>query len=154
MYRVGVVGFGMAGATAAYLLARDGHRVTLLERAPRNLGPVGAGDIAPVLGAGRCCGGSACSIGYWRMPPRSKELYARHARGGRTLVNNRFPISPPKLRAYGVHRGVHLHASCPNWCVAADGRAAGVRDRGPRGQGRRRDACSMRAAGGTGRSIS
>ncbi|MBY0460251.1 MAG: FAD-dependent oxidoreductase, partial [Gemmataceae bacterium] len=33
-FRVGVVGFGVAGATTAYLLARGGHRVTLLERAP------------------------------------------------------------------------------------------------------------------------
>ncbi|WP_204249649.1 FAD-dependent oxidoreductase [Gemmata sp. SH-PL17] len=29
-FRVGIVGFGIAGATTAYLLARDGHSVTLL----------------------------------------------------------------------------------------------------------------------------
>ena len=29
-YRVGVVGLGVAGATAAYLLAGDGHHVTLI----------------------------------------------------------------------------------------------------------------------------
>ena len=40
-YHVAVVGFGMAGATTAYLLARDGHRVTLFERAPEVL-PVAA----------------------------------------------------------------------------------------------------------------
>ena len=43
-YRVGVVGLGVAGATTAYLLARDGCDVTLLERAdqPR---PIGAGVL-------------------------------------------------------------------------------------------------------------
>src|SRR5689334_11483650 len=41
-YRVGVVGFGIAGSAAAYLLAKAGHSVTLLERASE-LAPVGAG---------------------------------------------------------------------------------------------------------------
>jgi 2-polyprenyl-6-methoxyphenol hydroxylase-like FAD-dependent oxidoreductase len=35
-----------------------------------------------------------------------EELYARHARGGQTLINNRFPDLSPETRAYGVHRGV------------------------------------------------
>jgi 2-polyprenyl-6-methoxyphenol hydroxylase-like FAD-dependent oxidoreductase len=42
--RIAVVGFGVAGATAAALLAEQGHEVTLFERAPV-LEPVGAGVL-------------------------------------------------------------------------------------------------------------
>ncbi len=43
-YRVGIVGYGVAGATSAYLLAKAGHVVTLFERSPK-VGPVGAGVL-------------------------------------------------------------------------------------------------------------
>src|SRR5712691_10882773 len=43
-YRVGIIGLGVAGATAAHLLAKAGHVVTLFERAQR-VGPVGAGVL-------------------------------------------------------------------------------------------------------------
>jgi len=49
MYRIGVVGCGVAGTTSAYLLARDGHQITLLERAPK-LGPIGAGILLQCSG--------------------------------------------------------------------------------------------------------
>ena len=42
MFRIAVVGAGIAGTAAALSLARAGHRVELFERAPV-LGPVGAG---------------------------------------------------------------------------------------------------------------
>ena len=48
-YRVGVVGFGIAGAATAYLLARGGHSVTLLERAS-HVGPIGAGLLLQPAG--------------------------------------------------------------------------------------------------------
>src|SRR5262245_38297530 len=48
-FRVGVVGFGVSGATTAYLLARDGHRVTLVERATE-VGPIGAGVLLQCSG--------------------------------------------------------------------------------------------------------
>ena len=103
MYRVGVVGCGVAGTAAAYLLARDGHRVTLLERAP-DLGPVGAGVLLQ-------CSGQAV-LGRLGVLDRVvahaspiDELYARHASGG-TLIRNRYPEYAPGATAYGVHRGV------------------------------------------------
>ena len=48
-FRVGVVGFGVAGAATAYLLARDGHAVTLIERAA-TVGPIGAGVLLQMSG--------------------------------------------------------------------------------------------------------
>ena len=46
---IGVVGAGTAGAAAALLLARDGHRVTLFERVPEPM-PVGAGILLQPTG--------------------------------------------------------------------------------------------------------
>src|SRR5687768_7348453 len=42
--RIALVGFGVAGATAATLLADQGHDVTIFEQAPA-LEPVGAGVL-------------------------------------------------------------------------------------------------------------
>jgi len=48
-YRVGVVGCGSAGPTVSALLARQGHEVTLFERAPELL-PVGTGFVIQPTG--------------------------------------------------------------------------------------------------------
>lgn len=106
-YRVAVVGFGMAGATTSYLLAKDGHRVTLLERA-NPVGAVGAGVLL------QCSGQQVLRhLGVLdRVAARAapiEELFARHLTGG-TLVNNRYPDYEPGCRAYGVHRGVLFNA--------------------------------------------
>jgi 2-polyprenyl-6-methoxyphenol hydroxylase-like FAD-dependent oxidoreductase len=102
-YRVGVVGLGMAGATAGYLLARDGCRVTLLEQAdePR---PIGAGvllqrsgqEVLPRLGVLEKVTARAAPL---------DELHARHV-SGKTLIRTRFGDLEPGCQAYGVHRGV------------------------------------------------
>lgn len=103
-FRVGVVGFGVAGAAAAHLLAAAGHEVALLERAPA-VEPVGAGVLLQ-------CSGQAVlkRLGLLdRVLARAApidELWARHARGGRTLVRNVYAKGDPGWRAYGVHRGV------------------------------------------------
>lgn len=47
--RIGIVGYGTAGQTAALLLTRDGHRVDVFEQAPA-LGPVGAGFLLQPTG--------------------------------------------------------------------------------------------------------
>ena len=83
MYRVGVVGFGMAGAVAAYLLARDGHRVTLLERVLN--WARSCGDFASVFGAGGLAAAGGSRSGSWPMPRRSKSfLRGTLAAGGRS----------------------------------------------------------------------
>lgn len=46
---IAIVGYGTAGQAAAVLLARDGHRVQVFERAPV-LGPVGAGFLLQPTG--------------------------------------------------------------------------------------------------------
>jgi len=107
MYRVGIVGCGVAGTTAAYLLARDGHQITLLERAPK-LGPIGAGILLQ-------CSGQAV-LRYLGILDRVLkhaaplvELYARHTSGG-TLIRTRFDDFALGTRSYGVHRGVLFNA--------------------------------------------
>ena len=47
--RIAIVGFGSAGAASAILLARDGHAVSLFERAPEN-SPIGAGFLLQPTG--------------------------------------------------------------------------------------------------------
>lgn len=103
-YRVGIVGFGVAGATCAHLLAADGHAVTLIERAPA-VEPIGAGVLLQ-------CSGQAVlkHLGLLdRVLARAApvdELWARQAKSGRTLVRNVYANYEPGWRAYGVHRGV------------------------------------------------
>ena len=46
---IAIVGYGTAGQAAALLLARDGHRVEVFERAPEP-GPVGAGFLLQPTG--------------------------------------------------------------------------------------------------------
>ena len=46
---IAIIGYGTAGQAAALLLARDGHRVEVFERAPE-LGPVGAGFLLQPTG--------------------------------------------------------------------------------------------------------
>jgi 2-polyprenyl-6-methoxyphenol hydroxylase-like FAD-dependent oxidoreductase len=107
MYRVGVVGCGVAGTTAAYLLARDGHRVTLLERAAE-LGPLGAGILLQCSGQAVLKHLGILDRVLAHAAPLS-ELYARHATGG-TLIRTRFADFAPGARSYGVHRGILFKA--------------------------------------------
>src|SRR5437867_8150979 len=87
-FRVGVVGFGVAGATTAYLLARDGHAVTLIERAP-DVGPIGAGVLLQCSGQEVLRHLGVLDRVLAHAAP-VEELYARHAKSGRTLVCNRY----------------------------------------------------------------
>ncbi|MBY0232796.1 MAG: FAD-dependent monooxygenase, partial [Gemmataceae bacterium] len=106
-YRIGVVGLGVAGAAAAYLLARDGHEVTLLEQAPR-LGPMGAGVLLQASGQEVMRRlGVLDEVAAHAAP--IEELHARHWTGG-TLIRTRFGDLYDGCRAYGVHRGVLFNA--------------------------------------------
>ncbi len=102
-YRIGVVGFGMAGGLSAYLLARDGHEVTLLERADA-LGMVGAGVILQPSGQ-TVLRELGLLDGVLRRSAPLDQLYARHD-DGRFMITNRYADYDRSWRAYGVHRGV------------------------------------------------
>lgn len=102
-YRIAVVGFGMAGATSAYLLAKAGHAVTLFERAPI-VGAVGAGILLQMSGQAVLRHLGVLDQVLSHAAPID-ELHAVHV-GGRDLVRNRYGLYAVGCRAYGLHRGV------------------------------------------------
>lgn len=106
-YKIGIVGFGLAGGALAVRLARAGHEVTVFERAPQ-VGPVGAGLLLQPSG----------QLALQRLGlldaivAQSEPIYALHAfmaRGG-TLVHLRYVGVAPGCCGYGVHRGVLFEA--------------------------------------------
>jgi 2-polyprenyl-6-methoxyphenol hydroxylase-like FAD-dependent oxidoreductase len=102
-YRVGIVGLGVAGATSGYLLARDGHHVTVLEQAAE-VGPIGAGVLLQMSGQEVLRRLGVLDQVVARSAP-IESLDARHA-DGRPLIRNVYGLYEPGCRAYGVHRGV------------------------------------------------
>lgn len=107
VYRIAVVGFGMAGATSAYLLARAGHHVTLFERAPV-VGAVGAGILLQMSGQA-----ILRHLGILdRVLAHAAPIDELHAvqTDGSDLVRNRYGLYAEECRAYGLHRGVLFEA--------------------------------------------
>lgn len=99
--RTAVVGFGVAGSAAATLLARMGHDVTVLERAPEHQ-PPGAGLLlqpSGLLALARL--GVADEVVRDAEPIH--ELFAETS-AGRTLSRLRYADLEPGLHAYGVRR--------------------------------------------------
>jgi 2-polyprenyl-6-methoxyphenol hydroxylase-like FAD-dependent oxidoreductase len=102
-YNIGITGFGIAGGATAILLARAGHNVTLIERAPQ-VGPVGAGFLLQPSGQR-----VLKRMGLLdSIAANSEPLAGLHAfkAGGSTLVHLRYKGAGPNLHAYGVHRGL------------------------------------------------
>ncbi|MEQ9406964.1 MAG: NAD(P)/FAD-dependent oxidoreductase [Fuerstiella sp.] len=104
--QIAVAGCGIAGATAAMLLAQQGHRVTLFEQAPR-CGPVGAGILLQPAGQ-RLLAGLQLLEPLSRVSARIHSLHAQH-RTGRELVHLDYARlqapEGPELFGLGVHRG-------------------------------------------------
>jgi 2-polyprenyl-6-methoxyphenol hydroxylase-like FAD-dependent oxidoreductase len=101
-YRIGVVGFGVAGGAVSYLLAKAGHRVTLLERAPK-VGPVGAGVLLQPSGQAVLRKLGMLDAVVRRAEP-VHELHAVTHRG-RNLIRLPYGLLGKDVHAYGVHRG-------------------------------------------------
>lgn len=100
--RVGIVGAGVAGLAAAILLGRQGHRVSLIERAPA-LGPVGAGLLLHPSGQR-----ALAAMGLLEaVIARAEPIASIHARThhGRTLVRLEYSRLGSAVCGYGVHRG-------------------------------------------------
>lgn len=108
VYRVGVVGYGMIGSVVSYLLARDGHAVSLFERTPVVL-PVGAGILLQPSGQQVLKHLGLHDHVVAHSAPLD-ELHAVHA-DGRTLIRNRYTDFEPDMRSYGTHRGVLFDAA-------------------------------------------
>lgn len=100
--RVGIVGCGTAGPAAAILLAREGHRVTILERAPE-LHPVGAGLLLQPTGLA-----VLDRLGLLRellsLGSRIDRLDGR-TRSGRRVLNLAYGDLSPQHFGLGLHRG-------------------------------------------------
>jgi 2-polyprenyl-6-methoxyphenol hydroxylase-like FAD-dependent oxidoreductase len=100
-WRVGIIGCGVAGLASAVALSRAGHRVTLIERAPK-LVPVGAGLLLQPSGQL-----ALAHLGLLdQVIARAEPIEALHAwtHRGRTLVHLPYRKINPTLTGYGVHR--------------------------------------------------
>jgi 2-polyprenyl-6-methoxyphenol hydroxylase-like FAD-dependent oxidoreductase len=128
--RIAICGFGVAGGVLAVFLARAGHRVQLIERAPQ-VGPVGAGFLLQPAGQR-----VLAQLGLL------KSIVARSARierlqaitdTGRELTNLCYAGVTGGGCAYGVHRGVlfealHTAALDAGVEVVLDGEIVGVEE--------------------------
>jgi 2-polyprenyl-6-methoxyphenol hydroxylase-like FAD-dependent oxidoreductase len=99
---VGIVGCGVAGLSAALALARNGHRVTLLEKSDQ-VGPVGAGILLQPSGQMALARMGLLDQVVARAA-RIERLYAVTHRG-RSLINLSYSNGDKHLCAYGLHRG-------------------------------------------------
>lgn len=107
-YRVAVVGYGMIGSVASYLLTRDGHAVSLFERA-EEVTAVGAGILLQPSGQQVLKHlGILDRVAAHSAPLH--ELHAVHA-DGRTLIRNKYADYEPGMHSYGTHRGVLFEAA-------------------------------------------
>ncbi|EDY17337.1 monooxygenase FAD-binding [Chthoniobacter flavus Ellin428] len=101
--RIGICGFGVAGGALAVMLARDGHQVTLLERAPK-VGPVGAGFLLQPSGQQ-----ILAQLGLFETVARRSARIERleaFTETGRQLTDLRYGRLARGMCAYGVQRGV------------------------------------------------
>src|SRR5579871_1210394 len=101
-YRIGIVGFGIAGGAAACLLARLGHLVTIFERAPQ-VGPVGTGLLLQLSGQT-----VLHRLGLLeQVLATSEPLTGLHAclPNGRTIIRTRYAEATGAHCGYGVLRG-------------------------------------------------
>ncbi len=100
--RVAIAGLGIGGAALSIALARDGHEVTVYERAP-DPGPVGAGFLLQPSGQDVLAGLGLIeevTAGAWPI----RCFHAEFA-PGRTLSELRYDRRDPRTHALGVSRG-------------------------------------------------
>lgn len=113
--RIAIAGFGMGGATAAVTLARDGHDVTVFERAAEP-GPAGAGFLLQPSGQAVLAALDLLDdvrSGAWPI----RAFHAEHARG-RTLSLLRYDRRDSSAHALGVARG-RLFSTLERAAIAA-----------------------------------
>jgi 2-polyprenyl-6-methoxyphenol hydroxylase-like FAD-dependent oxidoreductase len=131
-HEVAIAGCGVAGLTAAMLLARQGHAVTLLEQSAE-VGPAGAGVLLQPSGQL-----VLKSLGLLdRVVARSEPIERVHAltHRGRMLVDLHYKTIAPGMRAYGLHRGdlfavLHAEANAAGARIVLNSRIARFHDDG------------------------
>ena len=109
--QIGIVGCGVAGLSAALALARDGHRITLLERSDQ-VGPAGAGILLQPSGQL-----ALARLGLLDQATakaaRIERLFAVTHRG-RTLINLRDLVGRGRIvRLWAASRRSVLDSA---WC--------------------------------------
>src|SRR5690606_28838625 len=99
---IAVIGYGTAGQACAALLARDGHRVQVFERAEQ-LGPVGAGLLLQPSGLSVLweLGLLQAVLAHGR---RVDRLFGDDA-DGRQVMDMRYRELDPRLFGVGIQRG-------------------------------------------------
>jgi 2-polyprenyl-6-methoxyphenol hydroxylase-like FAD-dependent oxidoreductase len=100
--RIAIAGFGIGGAALSIALARDGHEVTVYERAP-DPGPVGAGFLLQPSGQEVLADmGLLEEVAAAAWPIR---CFHAESAPGRTLSELRYDRNDPAVHALGVSRG-------------------------------------------------
>jgi 2-polyprenyl-6-methoxyphenol hydroxylase-like FAD-dependent oxidoreductase len=100
--RIGIVGAGFGGSACALALAREGHRVTLLE-AVETPGPVGAGIMLQPSGMA-----ALAELGLLPRVLSHGEPCQRLrcvTRAGRVVFDLPYALWNPRLFGLGLHRG-------------------------------------------------
>jgi 2-polyprenyl-6-methoxyphenol hydroxylase-like FAD-dependent oxidoreductase len=130
-YSIAIAGCGVAGLTAGFLLARQGHHVTLFEQSSE-VGPVGAGVLLQPLGQM-----ALANLGWLgRVVERAERIERLHAitHKGRTLIDLPYGELAEGLCAYGLHRGdlfsvLHAEAVAAGVKIMLDSRVVKFVDR-------------------------
>lgn len=104
--QIAVVGAGIGGLTAGAMLARDGHGVTVFERAPEP-GSVGAGLLLQPTGMGVLRELTLADRVASLSSPVTRLLGTNAAR--RTVMDLSYSDLEPGLVGFGIHRSA-LHA--------------------------------------------
>jgi 2-polyprenyl-6-methoxyphenol hydroxylase-like FAD-dependent oxidoreductase len=131
-HAVAIAGCGVAGLTAAMLLARQGHAVTLFEQSTQ-VGPVGAGVLLQPSGQM-----VLKHLGLLeRVTARSERIdrLSAFTHRGRKLVDLPYSGAGPNVHAYGLHRGdlfavLHAEADAAGVTIVLDARIVRFNDDG------------------------
>ncbi|MBL8549539.1 MAG: FAD-dependent monooxygenase [Hyphomonadaceae bacterium] len=115
---IGIAGCGVAGLAAGALLAREGHRVTLFERAPAPA-PVGSGLILQPLGLA-VLGELGARAQIETLGARVRRLFGRSAPSGRIVLDVRYAAIGAEAYGLSVHRAALFDV------LLKAGRAAGL----------------------------
>lgn len=109
---IAIIGYGTAGQAAALLLARDGHRVEVFERAPE-LGPVGAGFLLQPTGL-QVLWELGLLPGVMAHGRRVNRLYGETP-CGRAVMDMRYAGLDARLFGLGMQRGALFSLLAEAW---------------------------------------